>query len=259
MAEQTARGRVAIVTGASRQRGIGAAICLALADAGTNILFTHWAAYDRAQNLIEPGDGPPALRTAIEARGVRCADLAIDLADPAAAGPILDAAARLGPPRILVNNATHSVNDGYAALDAAGLDAHYAVNMRGTMLLSAAFARRYPGGPGGRIITLTSGQNLGPMPDELAYGATKAALIAFTTSLAAALGPRGITVNAVNPGPTDTGWMTDDLKRALLPRFPSDRLGQPEDAARLVAFLASPAAAWITGQTINSEGGFLRT
>jgi 3-oxoacyl-[acyl-carrier protein] reductase len=69
---------------------------------------------------------------------------------------------------------------------------------------------------------------------------------------------RGITVNAVNPGPTDSGWMDEEVRRSLLPRFPQGRIGTPEDAARLVAFLASDAAGWITGQVIHSEGGFLR-
>lgn len=253
-------GRVAIVTGASRRRGIGAAICRALAESGADIFFTHWGRYDLAMNLAEDGDGPEGLREMLRGSGVRHADLAIDLAEVDAPGRILDAAtAQLGTPSILVNNATHSTTDGYAALDAATLDAHYAVNMRGTMLLSTEFARRYPGGPGGRIINLTSGQGLGPMPDELAYGATKAAIVAFTLSLSHAVWPRGITVNAVNPGPTDTGWMTEDLKQALITKARGSRLGQPEDAARLIAFLASDAAGWITGQTINSEGGFIRS
>ena len=81
---------------------------------------------------------------------------------------------------------------------------------------------------------------------------------AFTTTFAAEVASRGITVNAVNPGPTDTGWMTDDLKRDLLSRFPAGRVGQPEDAARLVVFLAGEEAEWITGQVIHSEGGFWR-
>ena len=96
------------------------------------------------------------------------------------------------------------------------------------------------------------------MPDELAYAASKGAVEAFTVSLSPAVAPLGITVNAVNPGPTDTGWIDPDLARALLPKFPFGRLGAPEDAARLVAWLASDDAAWITGQIINSEGGFVR-
>ena len=94
------------------------------------------------------------------------------------------------------------------------------------------------------------------MPGELAYAATKGAVAAFTRSLAVELGSKDITVNAVNPGPTDTGWMDEDLKRELTLRFPLGRLGLPEDAARLVAWLATDEAGWITGQVIDSEGGF---
>ena len=97
------------------------------------------------------------------------------------------------------------------------------------------------------------------MTGELAYAATKGAISAFTLSLSAELAPLGITVNAVNPGPTDTGWMNEEIKQELLPKFPSGRIGIPEDAARLVAFLASEEAEWITGQVLNSEGGFLRS
>jgi 3-oxoacyl-[acyl-carrier protein] reductase len=92
------------------------------------------------------------------------------------------------------------------------------------------------------------------MPTELAYVATKGAVEAFTTSLAAGVAAKGITVNAVDPGATDTGWMPDDLKAELLARMGFGRLGQPEDAARLITFLASDAAAWITGQIIHSRG-----
>ena len=168
-------------------------------------------------------------------------------------------AERLGPPSILVNNAAHSARDGYEALDDATLDAHYAVNLRATALLSAVFARRFDGETGGRIVNLTSGQSLGPMPGELAYAATKGASEAFTRTLAAEVGHKGITVNAVNPGPTDTGWITEEIRQELSAKFPAGRVGEPEDAARVVAFLASDEADWITGQVIHSEGGFLRS
>ncbi|MDQ3549394.1 MAG: SDR family oxidoreductase [Chloroflexota bacterium] len=251
---------VAIVTGASRRGAIGAAICRRLAADGVAICFTHWAAYDRAMAWGADDDGPAALEHELAATGVQVVAIEADLAQPDSYLTVLDlAASRLGPPSILVNNATYSTNDDYSTLDAATLDAHYAVNVRGMALLSAEFARRWPGGPGGRIINLTSGQSLGPMPDELAYVATKGAVEAFTVSLSAGVAARGITVNAVNPGPTDSGWITPDLAAALLPKFPRGRLGHPDDVARLVAFLASPDAGWITGQVIHSEGGFLRS
>lgn len=245
------RGRAALVTGAGKRRGIGAAICRELAGRGTDICLTYWT-----------GDGskPEELLEELRGTGVRAEGVELDLSLPESPERLLDLAAeKVGPLCILVNNAAHSERDGFEALDARMLDAHYAVNLRATALLSAGFARRYPGGAGGRIINLTSGQSLGPMVGEIAYAASKGAVEALTVTLAAEVGRKGITVNAVNPGPTDTGWMTEELKAELSTRFPAGRVGEPEDAARLVAFLASDEAAWITGQVIHSEGGFLRS
>ena len=250
-------GAIALVTGASRLRGIGAAVCRALALRGADVAFSHWRPYDAAFPWAGTASEPDELAAELTALGARAVGIACDLADPEGPDTLLAAAEdRLGPVSILINNAAYSTNDGYERLDAATLDAHYAVNVRGTFLLSVAFARRFSGNSG-RIISLTSGQSLGPMPGELAYAATKGAIEAFTRSLAPSVAPKGITVNAVNPGPTDTGWITPDLREALLPLFPTGRLGTPEDAARLIAWLASPDAAWITGQVIHSEGGFL--
>ncbi|WP_029421341.1 SDR family oxidoreductase [Alicyclobacillus macrosporangiidus] len=249
-------GRIAIVTGASRRRGIGTAICRALARDGADILFTHWKRYDREMEWGADENWPEELVRELSAIGVRAAHLEVDLAKSDAPSRILDETITiLGAPSILVNNATHSTSDGFQKLNAEILDAHYAVNVRGTCLLCAEFARRYRGG-GGRIINMISGQDKGPMRGELAYAATKGAISAFTVSLAAEVAPLGITVNAVDPGPTDSGWMSDEVKAQLLPKFPMGRIGQPEDAARLVAFLASDEAQWVTGQIIHSDGGF---
>ena len=205
-------------------------------------------------------DDPEALLEELRGAGVRVKAMEIDLSLPDSPEQLLDTVdERLGPPAILVNNAAHSTRDGYEALDAVTLDAHYAVNLRATALLSVAFARRFDGGAGGRIINLTSGQSLGPMPEEIAYAATKGAVEAFTRALAVEVGHKGITVNAVNPGPTDTGWMTEDLKKELSAKFPAGRVGEPKDVARLVAFLAGDGAAWIIGQVLHFEGGFLRS
>ena len=248
-------GRVAIVTGASRRQGIGAAVCRMLASHGADIMFTHWQTYDAAQPYGDDPDGPAALQDELRSLGVRAEGVAVDLANPTAPGRVLDAAEeRLGPPMILVNNAAHSVNDDYRTLDAASLDAHYAVNVRATVLLSVTFARRYCGRPGGRIISLSSGQGVGPMPAELSYATTKGAIEAFTASLAPDVAALGITVNAIDPGATDTGWMTDDLKAQLCNDLGFGRIGLPADAARLILFLASDAGGWITGQTIHSRG-----
>jgi 3-oxoacyl-[acyl-carrier protein] reductase len=252
-------GRVALVTGASRRIGIGAALCRALAAKGADIFFTHWRPYDRSMDWGADEDGPAALQAELRSVGVRCEQMEADLSLANTPANILDTAeSALGNVSILVNNATYSTLGDYQVLDAAMLDAHYAVNVRGALLLSVEFARRFTGTSGGRIINMTSGQSLGPMPGELAYAATKGAIEAFTVSLAAGVAAKGITVNAVNPGPTDTGWMNKEIRAYVLSHSPQGRIGQPEDAARLVAFLASDEAAWITGQIIHSEGGFLR-
>ncbi|MCM3693712.1 SDR family oxidoreductase [Neobacillus niacini] len=246
-------GHVALVTGVSHENGIGAAICNKIAAEGVDIFFTHWGSNT---------DWVKKFECSIRDYGVRCGNLEVDLADSSSSYKLLDAvAAEIGSPTILVNNAAYSSRDGYMNLDAKTLDDHYAVNMRATFLLSVEFARRFSQSQKamGRIINLTSGQALGPMAGELAYASTKGAISAFTLSLSAEVAPLGITVNAVNPGPTDTGWMNEEIKQAILPKFPSGRIGLPEDAARLVAFLASEEAAWITGQIFNSEGGFLRS
>lgn len=246
------KGQIAVITGVSHAKGIGAAICQQLAANGADIFFSHWGSSTEWKSQFE---------IQIREYGVRCLSQEIDLSDATAHVKLLDSvSAELGTPTILVNNAAHSTRDGYMALDAKTLDEHYAVNMRATFLLSVEFARRFQQAEKstGRIINLTSGQGQGPMPGELAYAATKGAISAFTLTLSAELAPLGITVNAVNPGPTDTGWMTEELEQLLLPKFPFGRIGKPDDAARLIAFLASDEAKWITGQIIHSEGGFLR-
>jgi 3-oxoacyl-[acyl-carrier protein] reductase len=254
------RGRVALVTGVGRKRGIGSAVCLALASRGADVVLSYWKAYDREMPWGSDEDEPGALREELRATGVGAEGIEMDLSRSDSAQLLLDAVEeKLGRPSILVNTAAYSTRDGFETLDAEALDAHYAVNVRAMALLCVGFARRYPGGPGGRIVNFSSGQSIGPMQEELAYAATKGAIEAFTRTLAAEVGHKGITVNAINPGPTDTGWMTEELKREIAPKFPSGRIGQPEDAARLVAFLVGDEAAWITGQIIHSEGGFLRS
>jgi 3-oxoacyl-[acyl-carrier protein] reductase len=250
--------RIAIVTGAGRRQGIGAAVYRALAQSGADIFFTSWIPYDRRMPWGAEENEPDNLRKEIRSLGVRCEYMEVDLGTAEAPTVIMQAVKqRLGQASILVNNAVHDDTTApFNQLDAGTLDAYYAVNMRGTMLLSVEFAKRFKGSTGGRIINLTSGQGRGAMPGKLAYVATKGAIEAFTVTLAVELAPLGITVNAVDPGPTDTGWITEEVKRDLLPRFPMGRLGQPEDAARLITFLASEEAGWVTGQIIRSTGGF---
>ena len=136
------------------------------------------------------------------------------------------------------------------------MDNHYNINLRLTTLLSSNFARIFDKKEGGRIINLSSGQFKGPMKNELAYAVTKGGVDALTITLAAEVASKGITVNTVNPGPTDTGWMDQTTKEELKEKFPFKRLGRPKDAANLISFLVSKEAAWITGEVINSDGGF---
>lgn len=248
-------GKVAIVTGASRRQGIGAAVCRMFARHGADVFFTHWRAYDREQPYGDDPDGPGALMRELETTGVRVSAAEVDLVASDAAIQLMDLVEEtLGAPSILVNNAVHSRKSDAMTLDAESLDAHYAVNVRALALLSVEFARRFRDGRGGRIVNFTSGQGLMPMPNTLAYATTKGAVEAFTTSLAEGVAHLGITVNAIDPGGTDTGWMPDELKRAILEDSAFGRIGQPEDAARLATFLASEAGEWITGQIIRSRG-----
>ncbi|RDI43157.1 SDR family oxidoreductase [Falsibacillus pallidus] len=254
-----ALNQMAIVTGATRMVGIGAAICLALADKGFDILYTYWPSYDRIHHDEYSQNEHEKLLELLLEKGVKAEGIEIDLSCRDAYKDIMDRANQFESKLcVLVNNAAYSTRSNYEELDAEELDRHYFVNIRNTALLSSEFCKNISFGVRGKIINMTSGQSLGAMPGELAYAASKGAVEAFTKTLAAEAAPKGITVNAVNPGPTDTGWMTEEIKRELNGRFPFGRPGQPMDAARLVAFLASPEAEWITGQVIHSEGGFLR-
>jgi 3-oxoacyl-[acyl-carrier protein] reductase len=163
----------------------------------------------------------------------------------------------LGDVDVLVANHAMSCDQDLAALDAVAIDATLAVNVRATLLLVQAYARLHDDArPGGRVVLFTSGQHLEPMPRELPYAASKGALHGITASLAAELAPRGILVNALNPGPTDTGWATPELFEHELGRLPLGRWGSPEDAARIVGWLATDEAEWVTGQVLTSDGGF---
>lgn len=249
-------GKVAVVTGVSRCRGIGAAIADALAACGVNVFTTYYRQYDALMPWGSNANEAAEIITSLKAYGVNVVGFEADLADSKVAKEIFDRAeSDVGKVDILVNNAAYDSPGDIYALSADLLDAHYAVNVRGTTLLCAEFAQRHPGSVGGRVINLTSGQNLAPMPDNLPYAITKGAVEALTISLSASLASKGITVNAVDPGATDTGWMSAEFRTQLAANAPFGRVGTPQDAARIVLFLASAQAQWITGQIIRSRGG----
>jgi 3-oxoacyl-[acyl-carrier protein] reductase len=248
------RAPVAVVTGVSRRIGIGAAVARRLAAAGVDLFLHSWAPHDDEQ----PWGGDPGGVSALvdELAGVQVDHLAADFADPNAPRAVIRAAIdRFGGVDILVANHARSSDQDLEQLTAAELDLSYAVNTRATLLLVKEFAAGYTGDHPGRVVLLTSGQHRGAMPTELPYIASKGALHQVTASLAAHLAPRGITVNTVDPGATDTGWADAAIQQAVLAVQPMGRWGRPEDAARLIAWLTGPDAGWVTGQVIVSSGG----
>ena len=239
----------ALVTGVSRHGGIAAAVARSLADEGWTIAGTGYRAYDETEPWGAQSDAPEQLVT----EGVLAAWNEDDLADSNAPARVVETAERaIGLLTALVVLHTESRQGGVLETTAADFDRHMAVNARATLLLCAEFARRFRGEHGtGRIVAFTSGALHG----EVAYGASKAALERIVVAAAAELGPRGITVNAVDPGATDTGWITPKLYDRISESTPLGRVGRPDDAAALVAFLCSPRGAWITGQILVSDGG----
>ena len=161
------------------------------------------------------------------------------------------ATTRVGPVHALVMSHCESVDSSVLDTTIDSFDRHYAVNVRATWLLLAAFVRQLPSG-GGSVVALTSDHTVHNLP----YGATKAALDRIVLAAAHELGDRGLRANVINPGPVDTGWMTDQTRAAVLAQQPTGRLGTPTDVANLVRFLLSDQGQWITGQLLYSNGGF---
>jgi 3-oxoacyl-[acyl-carrier protein] reductase len=248
-------GRNAIVTGVSRRTGIGYAIARRLIADGAVVLVQSWTPHDEAQPW---GADPGGVGAVLDELG-HPHHVELDLARPDAPRVLMEEAAeRVGHVDIVVANHARSGRGPLGSLTADELDAFWAVNVRATLLLVQEFAARHDGRPGGRVVMMTSGQHRGAMAPEVAYAVSKGAVHQATATLADGLADRRITVNTVNPGPTDTGWPTPDLHAEVLEHMPFGRWGRPDDAARLVAWLCSDDARWITGQVIDSEGGFRR-
>lgn len=256
MPEAILKGRAALVTGVSRRKGIGFAISQQLAILGADVFVHSFSPYDATQAWGADPEGVSALIATLQEHGTRIAHAEGNFLDPVVPHQIINTAVQnFGHIDILIANHAYSKMGNLEELTAAAIDTHLQVNVRGTLLLAQAFAAQHQGCSGGRVILLTSGQHLNPMPSELAYIASKGALHQLTLSLSAHLIPQGITVNAINPGATDTGYASAELYESVRSANPQGRWGQPEDAARLVGWLVTDDAQWVTGQVINSTGG----
>ncbi|CAM5310157.1 3-ketoacyl-ACP reductase [Streptomyces spiroverticillatus] len=263
-------GRTALVTGASRRGGIGYAVARRLAAYGASVYLHHHVPHDAAQPWGADPEGPEGVAAGVrEARsdpGAVVAHGPGDLTDPKAPASLIATAAEAlgGRLDIVVANHALSGSDGTLdEIDADMLDAHWATNTRSVILLAQAYARLRTAQPtrtpGGRLLLMTSGQDQGSgMPGELAYALAKGALASATRTLATTFADLGVTVNAVNPGPVDTGYLTGEVYDTIASMFPAGRWGMPDDPARLLAWLATDEAAWVTGRVIDSEGGFRR-
>jgi 3-oxoacyl-[acyl-carrier protein] reductase len=251
--------RVAIVTGVSRRAGIGFAIARRLMRDGHRVLVHSWSPVDHEHGLAEPA-GTAAVLRELGGESEHLAHVEADLSEAAAGAVVVDAAFEaFGAVDVLVVNHAFSPSDRLETTTAELLDRTWRTNARAAVLLAQAFARRYDERRGdGRIVLFTSGQHREPMPAELSYAISKGALHQMTPTLADELGERGITVNAVNPGPVDTGWPSEQWRRRLAPSWPSGRWGRPDDIAHVVAWLCSRESAWVTGNVIDAEGGFRR-
>jgi 3-oxoacyl-[acyl-carrier protein] reductase len=253
-------GRVAVVTGVSRRAGIGFAIARDLLAAGARVLVQSWTPHDEGQPWGADPAGIDGVLAALGGEGPTLAHVAADFAEPEAPGAVVGRAVdTFGACDVLIANHARSSTQTLAEVTADELDLTWAVNARASVLLARAYAEAHDDTrPGGRIVLFTSGQHLAPMSGEIPYALSKGAIQQVTRTLADALADRGITVNAVNPGPVDTGWADVALTRSVGRALPAGRWGRPDDVARLVRWLASDDSAWITGQTIDSEGGFRR-
>lgn len=247
---KTLQGKTAIVTGAGRGgRGIGRGIALALAGAGADVLITARTNVADAEAVAE----------AVREAGTKGVAAQCDVADAASVENLFaQAVNEFGRVDVLVNNAGITRDGLLLRMSEDDWDAVLDANLKGTFLCTRAASKLMIKQRAGRIINITSVMGQIGNPGQANYSASKAGIIGFTRTVARELGARGVTVNAVAPGFIET-HMTDALNETVrtevLKKIPLGRLGSPEDVGGAVTFLASDAAAYITGQVITVDGG----
>ncbi len=244
---------VALVTGASRTIGIGAAIARTLAHSGWDVAITFWRPYDAAMPWRSDPAEVQSLRAELERAGARTTAIEADLSQPDAPAHIFETVERdLGMVTALIMSHCHSVDSDILTTSIESFDLHFAVNARATWLLVREFGRRFRGAHGaGRIISITSDHTAGNLP----YGASKGAMDRIVLAAAKEFRAQGITANVINPGATDTGWMSEELMAEIKRTTLLGRVGLPQDCANLVNFLCSPEGGWINAQLLYSDGG----
>ena len=282
------RDKVVLVTGANNPHGIGAAVARAFATQRAKV-FLHYLRDKRptqgCASTASPGeafyrtqqtkDAQEVLKSIGDIGGEAHAWEA-DLSDVRATRTLFDEAERaVGSVSVLVNNAAHWEGDTFLPtgadlpnrlhelwterpnqISAQSFERIFNINTRAPVLLMAEFARRHIERRAARgCIVNASTDGAHCFPSEISYGASKFALESYTRSAAKELGPSGIAVNAVSLGPVQTGWITPELEREILPTIPLGKIGTPEDVADVIVFLASDQALWVTGQTICIGGG----
>ena len=249
------RGTV-VLTGVGRRRSIGAGLALGLADGGWDLVLNYWAPYDERLAYERGEHDVDDVADECRRLGSKVEVVPADLVDIGTPARLIEAASALGDLRGLVMSHCESVNSSVLDTTIESWDRHFAVNARAVWLLIKAFAEHLPVGPTteirGRIVALTSDHAAHNLP----YGASKGALDRIVVAAAVELAGRGIRANVINPGPIDTGWMTDQIRQAGIGQTPAGRLGTPGDTADLVRFLMSDAGGWINGQVLYSNGGF---